>query len=56
MSEARRLASRLGLAIYLSLAPSSVPPWRLTTEPPRLVLAVGEPTPGLAPRVDRPRR
>lgn len=39
------------MAVYLSLAPSAVDPWRLLLQPRvAAVLAVGEPTPSLAVR------
>jgi hypothetical protein len=44
VSELKNAAGRLLLAVYLTLAPSSVPAWRLSVAaPPALVLTVGEP-------------
>ena len=50
-SSAGRLAARFAASIYFSLAPSSVPFWRLSPAlPPARVLPIGEPTPRLVER------
>ncbi|MDF1597704.1 MAG: hypothetical protein P1T08_16615 [Acidimicrobiia bacterium] len=46
------LATRLAVSVYFSLAPATVPPWRLApTIPPARVLPIGEPVPRPAARV-----
>jgi hypothetical protein len=51
VSHLRRIASGVALAVYIALAPSEVPPWRLDPSQ-RIVaeLAVGEPVPSLGTR------
>ncbi|NIT98611.1 MAG: hypothetical protein GWM91_25760 [Actinobacteria bacterium] len=45
------LTVRLLTAVYFSLAPATVPPWRAApVVPPARVLPIGEPTPLLAAR------
>ena len=50
-SNSASLAARLAAAVYFSLAPATVPEWRLApTLPPARVLPIGEPTPRLVER------
>jgi hypothetical protein len=45
------MAARLAAAVYFSLAPATLPEWRLApTLPPARVLPIGEPTPRLVAR------
>ena len=51
MRQLRSFATGVALAVYLALAPSEVPPWRL--DPSQRVVAelsVGEPVPALGTR------
>lgn len=58
MSEVvRRLVSATFIAVYLAVAPSTVPPWKAEPRPlPAALLVLGEPTPSVAYAPGRGRR
>ena len=54
VSELQATVGRFLVAVFLALAPSSVPAWRLSVaSPPALILAVGEPVPWIFGEGDR---